>query len=59
MFSAAAPLAQEVIDYFLSLNIRIWEIYGMSEIRFGINSPLKGKIVLKIYICNMTILMKY
>ncbi|XP_023331008.1 long-chain-fatty-acid--CoA ligase ACSBG2 [Eurytemora carolleeae] len=31
-FSAAAPLAQEVIDYFLSLNIRIWEIYGMSEI---------------------------
>ena len=58
MFSAAAPLAQEVIDYFLSLNIRIWEIYGMSEIRFVINSPLKGKIVLKIY-CNMTILMKY
>lgn len=31
-FSAAAPVSNEVLDYFLSLDIRIWEIYGMSEI---------------------------
>jgi len=31
-FSAAAPLSPEVMDYFMSLDIRIWEIYGMSEI---------------------------
>eukprot|EP00095_Tigriopus_kingsejongensis_P004090 snap_masked-scaffold764_size101305-processed-gene-0.1 protein:Tk04090 transcript:snap_masked-scaffold764_size101305-processed-gene-0.1-mRNA-1 annotation:"hypothetical protein LOTGIDRAFT_234625" len=30
-FSSAAPLAREVIEYFLSLDIRILEIYGMTE----------------------------
>jgi long-chain-fatty-acid--CoA ligase ACSBG len=29
--TAAAPIAREVLDYFLSLNIPIYEIYGMSE----------------------------
>lgn len=29
--SAAAPIARETLDYFLSLNIPIYEIYGMSE----------------------------
>ena len=33
-FSAAAPISQEVLEYFMSLDIRIWEIYGMSEIRY-------------------------
>ena len=30
-YSAAAPLSKEVLEYFMSLDIRIWEIYGMSE----------------------------
>jgi len=30
-YSAAAPLSRELLDYFLSLDIRIMEIYGMSE----------------------------
>eukprot|EP01118_Nematostelium_gracile_P005033 TRINITY_DN1602_c0_g1_i1.p1 TRINITY_DN1602_c0_g1~~TRINITY_DN1602_c0_g1_i1.p1 ORF type:complete len:652 (+),score=230.05 TRINITY_DN1602_c0_g1_i1:66-2021(+) len=29
--TAAAPIGREVLDYFLSLNIPIYEIYGMSE----------------------------
>jgi len=29
--TAAAPIAKETLDYFLSLNIPIYEIYGMSE----------------------------
>ena len=29
--SAAAPISSEVLDYFMSLDIRIFEIYGMSE----------------------------
>ena len=29
--SAAAPLSKTVLDYFLSIDIRIFEIYGMSE----------------------------
>jgi len=29
--TAAAPIAKETLDYFLSLNIPIFEIYGMSE----------------------------
>jgi len=31
-FSAAAPLSLDVLDYFMSLDIKILEIYGMSEI---------------------------
>ena len=31
-FSSAAPLSREVLDYFMSLDIKILEIYGMSEI---------------------------
>ena len=30
-FSAAAPISKEVLEYFMSLDIRILEIYGMSE----------------------------
>ena len=30
-FSAAAPISKEVLEYFMSLDIRIFEIYGMSE----------------------------
>lgn len=30
-FSAAAPLATDVIEYFMSLDVRIMEIYGMTE----------------------------
>lgn len=30
-YSAAAPLAPDVIEYFMSLDMRIMEIYGMSE----------------------------
>jgi len=29
--TAAAPIAKETLDYFLALNIPIYEIYGMSE----------------------------
>jgi len=29
--TAAAPISKETLDYFLSLNIPIYEIYGMSE----------------------------
>ena len=32
-FSAAAPMSTDVLDYFMSLDIKVWEIYGMSEIR--------------------------
>jgi len=31
-FSAAAPMSTDVLDYFMSLDIKVWEIYGMSEI---------------------------
>jgi len=31
-FSAAAPISRDVLDYFMSLDIKILEIYGMSEI---------------------------
>jgi len=30
-YSAAAPLPRDLLDFFLSLDIRIMEIYGMSE----------------------------
>ncbi len=30
-FSAAAPMSKDVLEYFMSLDIRILEIYGMSE----------------------------
>ena len=30
-FSAAAPLSGQVMEYFMSLDMRVWEIYGMSE----------------------------
>jgi len=30
-FSAAAPISKEILEYFMSLDIRILEIYGMSE----------------------------
>lgn len=30
-FSGAAPLSQEVLEFFLSLDIPIGEIYGLSE----------------------------
>jgi long-subunit acyl-CoA synthetase (AMP-forming) len=34
LYSAAAPISADVLEYFLSLDIKIWEIYGMSEIRY-------------------------
>ena len=30
-YSAAAPLSKDILEYFMSLDIRILEIYGMSE----------------------------
>lgn len=30
-YSAAAPISKEILEYFMSLDIRILEIYGMSE----------------------------
>ena len=42
----AAPLSRETFDYFLSLNIRLLEVYGMTETsgpQIG-NSPGKQKI---------------
>jgi len=30
-YAAAAPISKEVLDYFMSLDMRILEIYGMSE----------------------------
>jgi hypothetical protein len=29
--TAAAPIGKDVLDYFLKLNIPIYEVYGMSE----------------------------
>lgn len=35
--SSAAPIAKETLDFFLSLNIPIMEVYGMSECSGEIN----------------------
>ena len=31
LFTAAAPIAREVVNYFLSLDMHLTEVYGMSE----------------------------
>ena len=39
-FSAAAPISTEVLEYFMSLDIKILEIYGMNEI----SGPQTGNV---------------
>jgi long-chain-fatty-acid--CoA ligase ACSBG len=42
-FSAAAPISVSILEYFLSLDISIFEIYGMSEVQAHIGNNTKSR----------------